>query len=85
MERVQQLETDKVALEAKASALQEGQGEAVLRLSAQLTVGESERAELQKAAAEIRAEKEKVSKKRPLPVIDIRNFQLQAHFPHTWG
>ncbi len=60
VERVQQLEADKAALEAKALALQEGQGEAVLRLSEQLTVGEGERTELQKAAAEHRAEKEKV-------------------------
>ena len=52
MERMQQLEADKAALEEKVAALQAGQGEAVQRLSAQLTAGESERAELQKAAAE---------------------------------
>ena len=60
LERVQQLEAVKTTLEAKVAALQEGQGEAVLRLSAQLTSGESERADLQKTVVQQRAENEKV-------------------------
>jgi hypothetical protein len=60
LERVRQLEAYKSTLEEKVAALQEGQGEAVLRLSAQLTAGESERVDLQKTAAELRAEKQTV-------------------------
>ncbi len=61
VERVQRLEADKAALEEQVSALREGQGDAVRRLSAQLESVEKERAVSQKAAADHRLAYEEVA------------------------
>ncbi len=71
LERVQQLEAVKSTLEAKVAALQEGQGEGVQRLSAQLTAGESERDELQKTVLQQRAENEKVYDTKTLGFLEL--------------
>ncbi len=69
LNRIEALEADKTELEDKVTALQEGQGEAVQRLAAQLAAGESERAAMKKAEAEQLLAHEEVIRLKPVCVL----------------